>query len=164
MDLILLGLSFGPMLVTVFCLYQWFLKPRLDEMQPAAAMQVLMSIHCFRFISPISLVAGVTVPGLPVEFTYPQVVGDMATALFALVAIAALRSGWRHAVPWLWFVNVFGLLDLSIVAAQGIRLGFASHVGGMFYVVVWFVPLLLVSHSAILVRLLRPSRPRLARG
>jgi hypothetical protein len=98
MDLILLGSGFGPMLLTAFCLYRWFLKPRLDEMQPAAAMQVLMLIHCFRFISPVSLVAGVTVPGLSTEFTHPQVAGDVATAVFALIAIAALRSGWRYSV------------------------------------------------------------------
>ena len=155
MDLAYLGLSFGPMLFTAFCLYRWFLAPRLNQLPPEMALQVLVSVHCLRFVSPISLVTGVTVAGLSAAFTVPQVVGDMSTALFALIAIALLRSGSRQAVPWLWFVNLFGLVELVVVAVQGVRYEFAAHVGGMFYIAVWFVPCLLVSHSAIFARLRR---------
>jgi len=91
-------------------------------------------------------VQGVTVPGLSVEFTYPQVVGDVATAAFALMAIAALRAGAGWATGWVWFTNIFGLVDLGIVTVQGLRFDLAEHVGAMFYVVVWFVPWLLLSH------------------
>ncbi|MEO8151997.1 MAG: hypothetical protein ABI605_02925 [Rhizobacter sp.] len=164
MDLIYLSLSFGPMLFTAFCLYRWFLAPRLNELPPDVALQVLVSVHCLRFVSPISLVAGVTVPGLSAEFTMPQVVGDMSTALFALIAISLLRSGSRHAVPWLWFVNLFGLVDLLIVAIQGVRHEFAAHVGGMFYIAVWFVPCLLVSHSALFTRLRRLGARQVENG
>jgi hypothetical protein len=111
--------------------------------------QLLLAVHCFRFISPISLVAGVTLPGLSTEFTYPQVLGDVGTALFALIAIALLRARSGFAVPWVWFTNLFGLADLLMIGVQGVRFDFAGHVGGMFYIVAWFVPWLLLSHTLV---------------
>lgn len=148
-------LSFSAMIVTVNCLYRWFLRPMLAKLDPMVALQWIVAVHCFRFISPISLVPGVTVPGLSTDFTYPQVVGDVGTALFALIAIAALRARSRIAIPWVWFMNLFGLADLVVVGIQGARYDFAGHVGGMFYIAAWFVPWLLLSHTLIFQRLVR---------
>lgn len=145
--------SFTMMLVAISLGYRWFLRPLLDRVGQVPALQLLLAVHCLRFISPISLAPGATVPGLAAGFTGPQVLGDAATALFALVAVGTLRSGWRFATPWVWFTNLFGVLDLGIVAVQGIRFHFAEHVGAMFYVVVWLVPCLLISHTAIFARL-----------
>src|SRR3954465_12207375 len=88
------------MLVTVCALWRWFVSPWMAKLERAVALQALLVVHCFRFISPISLVPGVTAPGLSVELTYPQVLGDIATAAFALVAIAALRAGPGWATGW----------------------------------------------------------------
>jgi len=148
-------ISFTAMLVTVSLWYRWFLGPILARLSAVSALQLLLAVHCLRFISPISLVPGVTVPGLATAFTGPQVLGDAATALFALVAIGTLRSGWRCATPWVWFTNLFGVLDLAVVAVQGVRFDFAAHVGAMFYIVVWLVPWLLISHMAIFAQLRR---------
>jgi hypothetical protein len=141
--------SLGMMLVTVSCIYRWYLRPALAGLDPVLALQALLTVHCFRFISPISLVPGVTLPGLSTAFTYPQVVGDVGTAAFALIAIGSLRAGSRLALPWVWFTNLFGLLDLAIIGVQGTRYDFAAHVGAMFYIVAWFVPWLLLSHALI---------------
>src|SRR4051794_1370835 len=149
--------GFTMMLLTVSLWYRWFLRPIVSGLGRVAALQLLLAVHCLRFISPISLVPGATVPGLATGFTLPQVLGDTTTALLALVGIGALRSGWRFATPWVWFTNLFGLLDLAVVAVQGVRFDFAAHVGAMFYVVVWLVPWLLVSHLAIFARLGRGS-------
>jgi hypothetical protein len=146
------------MLVTAVCIYRWFLAPAFAKMDPVSALQILLAVHCFRSISPISLIPGVTVPGLSTAFTYPQVLGDAGTALFALIAIAAIRSRWTFAMPWVWFTNLFGLLDLAVITVQGFRYDFPDHVGSMFYVVVWFVPWLVVSHIAILAWLIPRGR------
>jgi hypothetical protein len=146
--------ALGLMLVTVWSMWRWFLSPWVARLDRTVALQVLLVVHCFRFISPISLVQGVTLPGLSVELTYPQVLGDIATAAFALVAIAALRADAGWAMGWVWFTNLFGFVDLGIVTVQGLRFDFAEHVGAMFYVVAWFVPWLLVSHVLIFQQLL----------
>ena len=153
--------TLGSMTVTVALFWRWFGSPWARSLEPFVALQVLLAVHCFRFISPISLMPGVTVPGLSTEFTYPQVLGDVATATFALVAIAALRrrAGW--AIGWVWFVNCFGLLDLTVITVQGLRFQFAEHVGAMFYIVAWFVPLLVVSHFLIFVALFSRQSPDL---
>lgn len=156
--------SFSLMLVTASLMYRWYIKPALNKLEPDLHMQLLLVVHCFRFISPISLVAGVTVPGLPYEFTIPQVVGDVGTAFLALITIANIRGGKPSAMAWVWFCNLFGLADLIMIGVQGARFDFFGHVGGMFYVVAWFVPWLLVSHVAILVRLVKPSGTSRARG
>ena len=155
MDKVYVFISFALMLLTVSLLYRWFLKPSLVKLETTLALQFLLVVHCFRFISPISLVAGVTVPGLPPEFTYPQVIGDVGTALFALIGIALLRSHRKAAVGWVWFTNLFGLADLVVIGIQGARFDFFGHVGGMFYIVAWFVPWLLLSHVLIFSRLIR---------
>ena len=67
--------TLGPMTVTVALFWRWFGSPRARSLEPFVALQVLLAVHCFRFISPISLMPGVTVPGLSTEFTYPQVLG-----------------------------------------------------------------------------------------
>jgi hypothetical protein len=147
--------SFSAMLVTVSCIYRWFLSPALAKLEPALALQAIVAVHCFRFISPISLVPGVTLPGLSTEFTYPQVVGDVGTALFALIAIALLRARSSFAIPWVWFMNLFGLVDLVVIGIQGARFDFAGHIGAMFYIAAWYVPWLLLSHMLIFLRLAR---------
>jgi hypothetical protein len=155
MERIYVFAAFGSMLLTVSCLYSWFLKPWLAKLGPGLELQALLLVHAFRFISPISLIPGVTVPGLSTEFTYPQVLGDVGTALFALIAIRLLRGGSSLALPWVWFTNLFGLADLVVIGIQGTRFDFAGHVGGMFYIVAWFVPWLLLSHAMIFKRLSR---------
>ncbi len=147
------GLSFGAMLVTVSGLYRWFLAPAAARLDPRLSLQLIIAVHCFRFISPISLVPGVTVAGLSTEFTYPQVIGDVGTALWALIAIGLLRARSPLAVPWTWFMNLFGLVDLLVIGVQGARFDFAGHIGGMFYIAAWFVPWLLLSHTLIFRRL-----------
>jgi hypothetical protein len=153
MDQLSVLASFSLMIVTVTCVYRWFFRPALAKLDPTVALQWVLVVHCFRFISPISLVHGVTLPGLSAEFTYPQVAGDVCTALFALIGIAALRSKRSWAVPWVWFTNLFGLVDLIVIGVQGSRFDFAGHIGAMFYIAAWFVPWLLLSHVSIFARL-----------
>src|SRR6516225_3815287 len=139
MDALYVGLSFGAMLVTVACLYSWFFRPALAKLDPTLSLQAVIAVHCFRFISPISLIPGVTLPGLSTEFTYPQVIGDVGTAWFALIGIGLLRAESGFAIPWVWFTNLFGLADLVVIGIQGTRFDFAGHIGGMFYIMGWFV-------------------------
>jgi hypothetical protein len=154
MDQLSVFSSFSLMMITVTCVYRWFLRHPLGELDPKLALQLVLAVHCFRFVSPISLVHGVTLPGLSTEFTYPQVIGDVGTAMFALIGIAALRSQQKWAIGWVWFTNLFGLVDLVVIGVQGTRFDFAGHIGAMFYIAAWYVPWLLLSHVSIFGRLM----------
>src|SRR5437667_11028660 len=92
MQMLYLFSSFGMMLVTAACIYRWFLSPALAKLDPVLVLQILLAVHCFRFVSPVSLIPGVTVPGLSTAFTCPQVIGDTATVLFVFIEILAARS------------------------------------------------------------------------
>ena len=65
-------------------------------------------------------------------------------------------------MSWVWFTNLFGFLDLAVITVQGFRYDFPEHVGGMFYVVAWFVPWLVVSHMVILAWLTRRGKMQTA--
>jgi hypothetical protein len=106
----------------------------------------------------------VTLPGLSTEFTYPQVIGDVGTALFALIGIGALRAKKKWALGWVWFTNLFGAVDLAIIGVQGSRFDFAGHIGAMFYIAAWYVPWLLLSHVSIFARLASPDLKRYAQS
>jgi len=60
------------------------------------------------------LAKGATYPGMPLQFAYPAAIGDLVTAVLALVAIFAVagnREGGRFLV---WLFNIVGTADLLL--------------------------------------------------
>jgi hypothetical protein len=51
-------------------------------------------LHSFRFVGLAFLVKGVVSPELPAAFAVPAAYGDLIAAVLALLALAALRSGF----------------------------------------------------------------------
>lgn len=150
---IYLDVTFAMMMITYTCVYRWYVKPAIRTVDPRKVLQGLILVHCGRFIGPISLIPGITLPGLSPKFAYPQALGDFATALFGLLAVYAIRRGWRMAIPWTVFFNVFGLADIAYAGVQMARFDAASYVGAMYYLLVLYVPLLVLSHILIFKRL-----------
>ena len=83
-------------------------------------------------------------------------IGDAIAQLLALACLLALRSRGSLAIALVWIFNVFGLLDLLVVMAQGIRLDVTRFRFGAFWFVstFWF-PVLVISHVLIFQRLLK---------
>ncbi|MEM7435515.1 MAG: hypothetical protein AAF436_10220 [Myxococcota bacterium] len=158
MPRVYLAATFTGVLVTITLVYRWYVRPRLEGLELSTALQPLILLHCGRFIGPISLVPGVTLPTLAPEFAVPQAWGDYITAALALAAVVALRARWRSALLLVWLFSAFGIGDLVYAAVQASRFEAANHIGAMYYLLGWYVPALVVTHGAI-VRMLITREP-----
>ncbi len=80
--------------------------------------------------------------------------GDLAIALLTLQALMAQRNNWAGALRLVWLFNTVGTVDL--INAVRHRTWHRTWVA--WYIPTAFVPLVLVTHIMILVRLLRRRR------
>ena len=84
--------------------------------------------------------------------------GDLATALLALIALVALRYRMTWAVASVWVVLVVGLLDTVNAIIESMRFSVFNHALGVNWVIVtMYVPALLVSSVLIFIQLRRRS-------
>ena len=111
--------------------------------------------HAFRHIGLVFLVPGVVAQPLPSDFADPAAYGDLAAAILALASLIALRGGWAGALTLVWVFNIVGTVDLLNALRQADAIpGF----GAAWYIPTFLVPLLLVTHFMIFVRLIRRAR------
>ena len=103
----------------------------------------------------VFLVPGVVAQPLPEGFAVPAAYGDLVAGLLALLALILLRTGWAGALALVWLFNIVGTVDLlnalrHVDAVPGF--------GATWYIPTMLVPLLLVTHFMIFVRLLKKGR------
>ena len=145
---VLLGLVAWGIVVAA---YVW---PRLRDRDRADALRPLLMLHAFRFVGLAFIVPGVVSPDLPAAFARPAAYGDLAAALLALVALAALRTQAGTAAVWAF--SVWGTADLLYAFYEGFSGGLqVGRLGAAYFIVTFAVPLLLVTHAAIFRLLLR---------
>ncbi len=134
-----------------------YLWPRLKAMEAADAHRAIATLHSFRFFGLAFLLPGVVGPELPARFANFAAYGDFATGLLALLALLAFRA---RPLFWLFVAafNVVGFADLIGNYMHAVRLGLpevAGQFGAMYVVPVIYVPLLMITHVASLVLVLR---------
>ena len=149
------GLQFSISLLVIGLLAKWNLSPWLDRQSLHQALYWLALPHAFRHIGMVFLVPGVVAQPLPETFSIPAAYGDLTAGLLALLAIAALRGGWASALVLVWVFNVVGTVDLINALRHA---DVVSSFGAAWYIPTFLVPLLLVTHVMIFIRLLRPVR------
>src|SRR5262249_52475590 len=86
-----LGISVALSFVAWGIVTSQYICPALRGRPRADALRPLLALHTFRFIGLAFLVPGVVSPDLPTAFARPAAYGDLATAIAAWLAIAALR-------------------------------------------------------------------------
>jgi hypothetical protein len=151
---------FGIQLTLSFVVYgllaKWYVAPLLDRLQLHDALIALIFPHALRHLGLTILVPVVVDPNFPREWSVPMAIGDAIAQLLALACLIALRSRVSWAIGLVWIFNVFGLLDLVFVMAQGIRLDVTRFQFGAFWFLstFWF-PVLVISHILIFQRLLK---------
>ena len=150
------GLQFIMSLVVWGLIAKWLLAPWLGKMARHQALFWLTLPHAFRYIGMVFLVPGVVAQPLPDTFAIPAAYGDLATGVLALLALIALRTGWAGALALVWLFNIVGTLDL-LNALRHVDV--APAFGAAWYIPTFLVPVLLVTHFMIFVRLLRRARP-----
>lgn len=146
------ALQFTISVVLFAQLARWELAPRLEKLSAADVLFWLTLPHAFRHMGMVFLVPGVIYEPLPADFAIPAAYGDLTAALLAFVAMCALRSGWGFAIPAVWLFNVVGTVDLLNALSH---LDVVPNLGAAWFIPTLFVPLLLVTHFMIFVRLLR---------
>ena len=150
------GLQFVMSLVVLGLIAKWWLAPWLAKMPQHQALFWLTLPHAFRHIGMVFLVPGVVAQPLPAAFAIPAAYGDLATGVLALLALIALRTGWAGALVLVWLFNIVGTADL-LNALRHVNV--APAFGAAWYIPTFLVPVLLVTHFMIFVRLFRRARP-----
>lgn len=93
------------------------------------AVDDLVLIHSFRLVGVFFLINyyyGV----LPRDFALVAGIGDIITAILALLYVFGINKKSPIAVPFLWFFNCFGLIDILSVIATALITTQAAIVSG----------------------------------
>ena len=148
------GLQFVLSLVVWGVIAKSLLVPWLGTKSVHEALFWLTLPHAFRHIGMVFLVPGVVAQPLPDAFAIPAAYGDLVSGVLALLGLIALRTGWAGALVLIWLFNVVGTVDL-LNALRHVDV--APNFGAAWYIPTFLVPLLLVTHFMIFVRLLKRS-------
>lgn len=108
--------------------------------------------HTFRHVGMVFLVPGLSSGELPDNFATPTAYGDLISAVLAIISIILLRARKFGAVPLIWVFNIVGTLDLVLALSHAEAV---PMLGATWYIPTMFVPLLLVTHAMIFMRLLK---------
>jgi hypothetical protein len=134
-------------------LYIW---PALKEHPSAEALKPILLLHGFRFLGLAFIVPGVVSADLPAAFARSAAYGDLATGILALLALATLGS--RTGTVLTWAFSTIGTADLLFAFYEGNRTSLANApglLGAAYFIVIAFVPLLLITHGLAFRMLLR---------
>jgi len=133
---------------------------KLRAMEPVEAHRLIAMLHSFRFFGLVFILPGVTGQALPPGFAPFAAYGDFATGLLAMAALATVRIR-----PLFWLsvlaFNLVGATDILVDYYHGVRLDLpfaAGELGAAYAIVMIYVPILMITHVAAFVLLLRPRR------
>lgn len=139
-----------------FGAYVW---PRLKSMDRVEAQRAIATLHSFRFFGLVFILPGIVGPNLPPGFATFAAYGDLATGLLAMLALLAARTRGLFG-PLVVVYNLVGFVDLAVDYYHGIRLGLpesAGQLGAAYAIPIVYVPLLMITHIAAFLLLLRPQ-------
>ena len=146
------GLQFVLSLVVYALLANWYVVPWLAEKPTHQALIPLIFPHALRHLGLAFLVPELIAQPLPSLFAYTAGYGDFISGLLALVSLIALRARWGLSLVLVWLFNIVGTVDLLNALRQAEAV---PNLGTTWYIPTFVVPILLVTHSMIFIRLFR---------
>jgi hypothetical protein len=152
----LFGISVGLGFLAWGIVARQYIWPALRLRHSTDALRPILLLHSFRFVGLAFLVPGVVSPDLPTAYALPAAYGDLATAVLALLAMAALPS--QLGIMLVWAFNLLGTADLLNALYQGDRTGVGlapGLQGAAYFIPTVLVPLLLITHGLVFRLLLR---------
>jgi hypothetical protein len=135
-----------------------YLLPLVSRLRPQQILVPILLLHSTRHLGMMFLTRGATYPGLPPAFAYPAALGDLITAIIALIAIPFVLRGSVFAKPVVWLFNIFGTIDLLLAITLATIYNAPVAMGPSYWIPAFWVPLLLVTHYITFVVLLRRRR------
>jgi hypothetical protein len=158
---ILFGVQFTLSLIAYALIAIWYVAPALSHLPREAALIPLLFVHVFRIVGGTILAPGAVATDVPSDFRVMIGVGDLATAVLALLAVIALRRRLPGAVALVWLCLIVGTADTINAIVQSVRFSvFTFSLGVNWVIVTLYVPALLVSSVLIILQLVRPSQPK----
>ncbi len=157
----LFALQFSFSLVLSGLVARWYLWPRLKAVPVSVGLTPLFLVHALRYLPSSAFAPGQIDPHVPMDAMAAIAYGDLVSAILALVAAVFLYYGWRGAIAVAWAVNAitsFDWLYAGYRAASSQLVTFP--LGGNWYIVNYYVPLIGVVHVLIFARLLGARTPR----
>lgn len=155
---LILPISMLMAIVAWSLIFTWYIHPVLRDRSFQAAMRPLLLLHTFRYIGLMFLIPGVTAEVLDMRFAWSAAYGDLVAAFLAFAALGALYMHRTGGIVAVWIFNIWGLVDLLNAVARGILFTPDGALGAAFWIPALIVPLLLVTHVYIFVRLLGEMR------
>lgn len=123
-----------------------YLLPRLASLAPVTILTPILLLHALRHLGLMFLAPGATYPGIAPQFTYPSALGDLFTALLAVIALLALRNNRRSSRALVWIFNIVGTLDLATAIVLATVYDAPPYMGPAYWIPAFWVPALLVTH------------------
>lgn len=161
MDIIYFALSAAAGLIGWFTIFSTIIWPRVQNRPKKYTLQVLTSIHFFRYFGTTMLITGLVTQKLPAGFANPAAFGDLIALGLAYVTFITLqRSRDDNASPLsVWLFNGIGAADLLLAAVLGPALiKDPANFGFAYFIPTFYVPLLLAAHFYSFKLLLRPAK------
>jgi hypothetical protein len=134
-----------------------YVVPRLATSEPKTLLVPILLLHALRHLGLMFLAPGGIYPGIPSRFAEPAAFGDLAAALLALLALAAVTHDWKSARWCVWLFNVEGSLDLLTAITLATMYEAAPYMGPAYWIPAFWVPALLVTHYITFVILVKHS-------
>ena len=144
-------------ILVLFLMVVWFVAPYLARQPIRKVMLLLLSPHVAHHVGLAVLVSGVVAEHFPSDFALIIAIGEPTMLALFLLSMGALRHGSPVAVPLLWVFTVAGFAYNIAAAVDGAIHGsdLVEKLHAHWYVSVFYVPLLAVSHVLVLLNLLR---------
>lgn len=146
------GLQFLLSLLAFTLIAKWYIAPLLSGKSLNVVLGFLILPHAFRHLGLTFLTPAVVSETMPKFFALTAGYGDFTSGLLAILALVALRGRWGAALFLVWIFNIVGTLDLVNALRQADAI---PHFRAAWFIPTFIVPLLLVTHFMVYVRLLK---------
>jgi len=123
---------------------QKYLWPRIKNLELKKAVQPILILNSFRFAGLSFFVPGVVHADLNPAWAVPAAFGDFTTAILAFTTLSLINTASFR--PLLWLFNILGFIDLLVAFIDGPRYNILPSLGPAYYIIVLYVPLLLLTH------------------
>jgi len=141
----------------------WYVGPLLKRFQRADALALLLWVHVFRYVALQIFSASHFGFGASFDAQQQIAYGDVAGALLALLAIAALRYRWPIALLLSWVFALESAADLANASIVGVREQLLMTANGVTWLIVnLYAPLLWVSLGMVIWQLVTRRSESLA--
>lgn len=142
--------------VALTLIMRWHILPRLSRLPLEEALIPLIWIHVFRYVALTGFLPGQVSPNAPSGAISTVIFGDTLSGLLALVTVVLLERRTRGAIIAAWIFNIVGLADWALsqvlVTSNDI---FQYELGASTLIFVFYVPLLVITHTVMLYWLVR---------